>query len=395
MGPISLTGGQVDFSDRFIKPNYSAQLSELTGRLGAFSSQPQAGEPALADVSLRGRAQGTATLEIDGRINPLASPLALDLKARVRELELAPLSAYSVRHAGHGIERGKLSVDLAYLVRPDGQLEASNRVILNQLTFGDKVENAPTSLPVKLAVALLADRQGVIDIDLPVSGSLNDPQFRLAPLIFKVIGNLIVKAVTAPFSLIARAFGGGDELSMVSFAAGSADLSTQALAGLDKVVDALVQRPTLQMTVSGSASLEAEREAYLRQQLHALLLAERRRAEVLAGLAPSPDQPIDPASSAYAELLKAVYARADIPRPRLADGSLQELPLRDMENLLLSHLQADDGAMRQLAVRRGLVVRDYLASRQIPLERLFLGTAKVVQADEKWAPRAELTLATP
>jgi hypothetical protein len=262
LGPVSLTGGRVDFADRFIKPNYSANLTELTGKLGAFSSQPQAGEPAMAELVLRGRAQGTATLDIQGQINPLAKPLVLDIKARVRDLELPPLSAYAVSHAGHGIERGKLSVDLTYKVQADGQLLASNNIVLNQLKFGDKVDGAPTSLPVRLAVALLADRQGVIDIDLPVSGSLNDPEFKLGPIIFKLIVNLVVKAVTAPFSLIANAFGSAEEPGVVNFAPGSAALDLDGRAGLDQVVKALQERPALQMTVVGMASLELEREAY-------------------------------------------------------------------------------------------------------------------------------------
>jgi hypothetical protein len=158
------------------------------------SEAPASGPPQLADVDLRGRVEGTATLEITGKVNPLARPVALDLKAKVRELELSPLSPYAIKYAGYGIERGKLSVDLAYVVQPDGQLSASNRIVLNQLAFGEKAEGSTANLPVKLAVALLADKNGVIDIDLPVSGSLSDPQFSLAGIVFKLIGNLIVKA---------------------------------------------------------------------------------------------------------------------------------------------------------------------------------------------------------
>ena len=175
----------------------------------------------------------------------------------MRDLELPPLSPYAVKYAGYGIERGKLSVDVRYAVQPDGQLTASNKLVLNQLSFGDKVDGAPNSLPVKLAVALLADRNGVIDLDLPISGSLNDPQFRIGPVIWKVITNLVVKAITAPFSLLANALGGGssNELSTVAFAPGSGTLTDPAKAGLDKVAKALADRPALQLTVLGTANL--------------------------------------------------------------------------------------------------------------------------------------------
>lgn len=390
-GPVSLTNGRVDFNDRFIKPNYSARLSELTGKLSAFSSVAEGGQVQLADLELRGRVEGTASLEILGKVNPLAKPVALDIQGRVRDLELAPLSTYSARYAGYGIERGKLSVDVTYKVLPDGQLTASNNIVLNQLKFGDKVPGAENSLPVKLAVALLADRNGVIDIDLPVSGSLNDPQFRIGPIVFKLIVNLIVKAVTAPFSLLASALGGGgDELSMVSFAPGSAVLSTEAKAGLDKVAKALEARPALKMTVVGTASLDVEREGFKREQLQALLLAEKRRATS------TPTDANTPAvtSQEYPLLLKAVYKRADFPKPRNLIGMAKDLPAPEMEALLLTNLPASETTMQDLAVKRGVVVRDYLASLKLPLERLFLGAAKAVPPEAKWRPRAELNLAT-
>lgn len=390
-GPVSVTGGRVDFNDRFVKPNYSARLSELAGKLSAFSSQTANGEVQLADLELRGRAEGTATLEIVGKVNPLAKPLALDIQGHVRDLELAPLSPYAVRYSGYGIERGKLSVDVAYKVQPDGQLTASNNIVLNQLKFGDQVPGAANSLPVKLAVALLADRNGVIDINLPVSGSLNDPQFRLVPIVFKLIVNLIAKAITAPFSLLASALGGGgDELSMVSFSAGSAALTPEAKAALDKVAKALLARPALKMTVVGTASLDAERDAFKREQLQALLLAEKRRVQP-AGT-PVPLKQVS--AQEYPVLLKAVYKRADFPKPRNLIGMAKDLPVPEMEALLLANLSATESAMQELAVRRGVVVRDYLASLNLPLERLFLGAAKAVKPEAKWQPRAELNLAT-
>jgi len=394
-GPVSLVGGRVNFSDRFIQPNYSADLTELVGKLSAFSSQPVKGVLELADLELRGRAQGTASLEVLGKINPLAQPVALDISGKVRDLELAPLSTYSAHYAGYGIERGKLSVDVTYQVKPDGQLSANNKVVLNQLKFGQAIPNAVNTLPVKLAVALLADRNGVIDIDLPISGSLNDPQFRLMPLVFKVIGNLIVKAITAPFSLLASAFGGGgDELGSVAFDAGSARLTDAAKGSLDKVAKALQDRLALKMTVVGSASLQAERDAYKRVQLQTLVLNEKRRS-LGAAAQTAQGQSVVPqvTPQEYPALLKAVYKRADFPKPRNLIGMAKDLPVPEMEALLLSHLDVTEAAMQALALQRGVAVRDYLASRQLPMDRLFLGAVKAVAPDAKWQPHAELNLA--
>ena len=392
MGPISLVNGRVLFSDRFIQPNYTANLSDLTGKLSQFSSQPANGVVQLADLELRGRAEGTASLDITGKLNPLAKPLALDIAGKVRDLELSPLSPYAVKYAGYGIERGKLSLDVRYTVQPDGQLTATNKLVLNQLSFGDKVDGAPNSLPVKLAVALLADRNGVIDLDLPISGSLNDPQFRIGPVIWKVITNLVAKAITAPFSLLANAFGGGGsaELSTVAFAPGSGVLTDAAKEGLDKVAKALVDRTSLRMTVQGTAHLETERDAIKRERLKGLLLAEKRRRTTAEG------KDAAAVNSYSAEempvLLRAVYRRADITKPRNLVGLTKDIEVPDMEALLLANITVNDEAARELALQRGVVVKDYLAARQVSAERLFLGAVKTGGPVADAKPQAELNL---
>ena len=401
MGPITLVNGRVLFSDQFIRPNYSADLTELNGKLSEFSSQSADGSVQLADLDLRGRAEGTAALEISGKINPLAKPLAMDIKGRVRDLDLPPLTAYAIKYAGYGIERGKLSMDVQYAVQPDGQLLASNNLVLNQLSFGDRVEGAPNSLPVKLAVALLADRNGVIDINLPISGSLNDPQFSIGAVVWKVLTNIVTKALTAPFSLLANAFGGSqtEDLSAVSFAPGSSSLSAEVALGLDKIAQALADRPSLHVTVVGTASLALEREGLKRERLKALLLAEKRRRAAVGGQDATAVAVLTDAEVPV--LLKDVYRRADITKPRNLVGLTKDLPAAEMEALLLASIPVTEDAMRTLAQQRGVAVKDYLASRKVGVERLFLGApktmapegSKVSDPDEvPWKPHAELSV---
>ncbi|MES2533086.1 MAG: DUF748 domain-containing protein [Pseudomonadota bacterium] len=393
-GPMSLVNGRIDFTDQFVKPNYSADLSELTGRLSAFSSQPASPEAGMAELELRGKAQQTAALDITGKINPLAKPLQLDITAKMRDLDLAPLTPYSVRYAGHGIERGKLSMDVNYQVTGDGRLTATNKLVLNQLQFGEEVKGAPNSLPVRLAVALLTDRNGVIDVEIPLSGSLNDPQFSVGSLIVKAIGNLIVKAVTAPFSLLTGGFGGGTiESSAIAFEPGLSALPPQAGANLDKIAKALNDRPALQMTVVGTASLEKEGDAYKRQRLRQLTLSEKRRAAVRAGQPATAD--VAPVTDAeYPALLTAVYKRADITKPRNLLGLAKDLPEKEMEDLLLASISVTEESMRQLAVERGAAVRDYLLVQQVPSGKLFLGAVRTGATNASWKPAAELNLAT-
>ena len=404
-GPIALTNGRVFFSDRFIKPNYSANLSELNGKLSAFSSVPpgrSAGAAnTMADLELRGRAEGSASLEITGKLNPLADPLALDINGKVRDLELPPLSPYAIKYAGYGITRGKLSMDVNYVITPAGQLTSSNKLTLNQLTFGEKVEGAPASLPVKLATALLADRNGTINLDLPIRGSLNDPQFSLGPLIVKALVNVVSRALTAPFSLLGRAFqsggGGASDGGDVKFEPGSAQLSADAKGKLDEVAKALTERPALKLTITGTASLQAERDALKRAQLNAQLSAEKRRA---GGGGPDDaarnpgTAPIAVTAAEYPPLLKDVYKRAELPgRPRNFIGLNKDIPPTEMEALLLGSIEVDEGAVRELAVQRAVAVRDYLAAAGLPPERLGLGAAKMLGGTTSGTPRAELNLA--
>ncbi|WP_027016598.1 DUF748 domain-containing protein [Comamonas composti] len=396
VGPVAISGGRVQFSDYFIRPNYSADLSELVGRLSAFSSEALAdGQPQMADLELKGRAQGTAFLDITGQVNPLAKPLALDVRARARDLELPPLSPYSIKYAGHGIERGKLSMDVRYKIQPDGQLTASNKLVLNQLTFGEPVQGAPASLPVRLAVALLADRNGIIDLDLPVSGSLNDPQFRLAPVIFKILGNLIMKAVTAPFALLSGAFGGGEESGALGFEPGLSTLDVKAKESLDKVAKSLADKPALKLTVIGEASESIDLQGWKKAQLDRLLLGEKRRQALRQGQpAELVKQITEVRAPELQALTKALYSRADFSKPRNALGLVKDLPLAQMQALLLQHVDVPDDAMRELALARSVVVRDYLAEQKLPLERLFLGSPKTSAQDEGWSPRAQLSLST-
>ncbi|MCA6216653.1 DUF748 domain-containing protein [Ideonella sp. B7] len=398
VGGVELTRGRVDFEDHFIRPNYRADLTELNGHIGAFRSDATQ----MATVQLSGRAAGTAQLEIQGEVNPLARPLALNLNARASDLELAPLSPYAGKYAGYAIERGKLTMDVGYRIDPDGKLDARNRIVLNQLTFGEHIDSPDaTKLPVLLAVALLKDRNGVIDLDLPISGSINDPQFSVGGLIVKVIVNLLVKAVTAPFALLTG--GGGPDLSQVAFVPGTATLVTGSDAALDKVAKALQDRPGLRMTVTGTADLAAEHDAVQAAWVQERVLAEQRRRALREGEAPDAVLPaLTPAQREA--LVRQLYADTKLPgKPRNLIGLAKDIPVAQMEALLRKAAPVNDDVVRQLALARGIAVRDALLARGLPSERLFLAAPRAHapaapasggDSASAWKPSAELSLAT-
>ena len=289
-------------------------------------------------------------------------------------------------------------MDVAYKIDADGRLEATNQLVLNQLTFGDRIESKDaTKLPVRLAVALLKDRNGVIDINLPVSGSINDPQFSVGGVIWQVVGNLLTKALTAPFALLAG--GGRDDLSLVEFEPGTAVMTAGGASAVDKVAKALTERPALKMTVTGAADPVSERDAYQRAAIDARLRAEARRDALRAG-APGSAASAPPPLGAEerSRLLEQVYKNTDLPdKPLNALGFAKSVPAPEMEALLKSRIVVTPEAARELALQRGITVRDALIAKGLPNERLFLAAPKLRASGEEdaaWTPRVQLTLST-
>jgi hypothetical protein len=392
-----LSNGRVDFTDRFIRPNYSADLSELQGTLGTL----RAGSREMAEITLQGKVARTGTLDLNGQINPTANPPVMDLRARASDLELTPLSPYAGKYAGYGIERGKLTMEVAYRITPEGQLTATNKLVLNQLTFGERVESpTATQLPVLLAVALLKDRNGVIDLDMPIGGSLNDPQFSVFGLVLKVIGNVLTKAITAPFSFLSG--GGSDDLSVVTFEPGTATLTTEGRDTTDKVAKALADRPTLTLTLHGRADGPAEQAAYRAAALEQRLLATARRERTEAGAAPdaldaplSPDERTRLLKALVRQLPKAVPAKPGASAPAAPAKVPAEPADAEMTATLAAALPVSADVWRELAARRGEAVRDALLARQLSNERIFLGAPKASRSDgdaAAWKPSAAMTL---
>jgi Domain of Unknown Function (DUF748) len=376
VGQVVLSGGQVAFTDRTIHPAFTAELTDLGGRISGLTSMPGT----TADVDLHGAINRTGALIIAGKINPLAKELFADVQVDLKDVELPPTSPYAGKYAGYQISKGKVGISLDYKIA-NRRLDAKNRLVLDQFTFGDKVPSPDAvKLPVRLAVALLKDRHGVIDIDLPITGSLDDPDFKVAHAVLKVLGNLVVKAVTAPFSLIASAFGGGDELSRVDFAAGAADLDGTARQKLGTLAKAMQERPGISFEIEGGADGQRDREG-----LRRFLLEHRMKARKLSelmqaggdGTVASPDD-LQLDSADRGRLLEQLFKSATFVKPKNALGFDKTLSPAEMEGLILANTRVEDDDLRALALRRATAVQAGLA-RSLPAgaSRLFLVTPHV------------------
>jgi uncharacterized protein involved in outer membrane biogenesis len=384
--------GRVDFRDLFIRPNYSAQLTELNGTVGRLDSRVRD----MATLQFSGRVAGTGLLEIGGSINPTVIPPALDIKAKAHDIELPGLTPYSSKYAGYPIERGKLSVDVAYKIEADGKLEASNQIIVNQLTFGPRSDSPDaTKLPVPFIVALLQDRHGVIDLDLPLTGSINDPQFSLGALIWKVIVNLFTKIVSSPFAAIG---GGGKDLSHVDFQPGTALIAEGGQEVIVKVAKALDDRPQLKLGIVAMADPVSEAEAMRRAAFEARLRDEQRRERGRAALGSSGEPaPLPPLTAEQrSRLVEQIYEDTRLPdKPRNFIGMAKGIPVVEMEVMLVAAIPVDAAAGRLLAQQRGRMVRESLMAKGLGSERLFIGEPKLrgdAADNAPWVPQVQLTL---
>ena len=317
----------------------------------------------------------------------LGKDLFLDMKASARDIELAPLSAYAVKYAGYGIQRGKLSLALKYGIE-NQKLSAENQIYLDQLTFGERVESpTATTLPVLLAVALLKDRNGVIDVNLPISGSLDDPRFSVGGIIFQVIGNLVVKAVTSPFALLGSLVGGGEELSFVEFTPGSAALAAGEQQKLGNLAKALTERPNLRLEITGRAAAEPDEAALKRAALDAKVRAQKFNELRRAGTAPASPDAVTVDAAEYERFLRRAYGVEKLPdKPRNFLGIAKELPVPEMESLMLAHANIEKDDLQRLASSRAQTAKEWLMIEgKVPAERLFIN-APVLAAPEKGKP---------
>ena len=358
---VRVANGELNFSDQSIKPGFSTSIQQLNGTVRGLSSK----ELARADVDLKGKVDRYAPATITGKINPLSDDAFTDLKFDFRGIEMSAFTTYSSKFAGYKIDKGKLNVELRYHLSKK-LLQGENRIVIDQLQLGDEVDSPDaTGLPVRLAIAILKDSNGVIDLDLPVSGRIDDPDFHYGRIVWMAIKNVIIKVATAPFRALASLFGGdNEEASQVSFAPGAATLSAAELEKINKLAGALAQRSALLLEVRGSAST-ADTGAIAAAALEARLAT----------------QPGESRQQRLNALYLKVYGEAAATLlPPLAEGEkrtpqqLQEQSTEAAQKRLLAAMMVSDEELRDLAQERAQAIVAALTegAEKIEAERIFL-----------------------
>jgi len=271
---IRFAGSRLNFTDHYIRPNYTADVKDVHGSVKSLSSDPAT----RASVVLQGSWDGSSPVLIAGKVNPLAGDLFLDIAAKGEDIDLTQLTAYSRRYAGYEIDGGTLSLDVKYHVA-DGKMEGRNRILVDHLALGKKVDSPDaTSLPVAFIVSLLQDKDGRINLMLPISGSLDDPKFDIGAVIGQMFSSSMSKAESSPFSMLAAAEGddgdngaSGEDLAYVQFEPGASQLAADSRAKLDRLAKLLQDRPGLKLALNpgdvGPEDLEALKAAAMKRRL--------------------------------------------------------------------------------------------------------------------------------
>lgn len=366
VGKITLTDGRVRYTDNSIEPTFKLNASNLAGSLSNYSTTIKGN----ATIDVKGLLNGTP-MNISGTINPFESKLKLAMKGEVTSLSLPAFSPFSAKFTGHPIEKGLLTYKGTFDINQD-KLTSENALVINKLEFGSQVPDAKDALPVGLAVSLLQDRQGQIDLNIPVSGSLDDPEFSVGGIIVKVIVNLISKAVTAPFALIGSMFGGEDmDLNNLQFATGSARLDEKTIKALNIVAKAMQDRPGIKIQIIGMASEKEDGEG-LKEQL---LMRDMRYAIYRDTTSATNAKVLTAAQIDKA--IKQLYSESTAPnKPKNAD-------IEQMKAFLMKNQRVATADLKQLADRRATAVRNYLIQKEkIAADRLFISTSKTQRGDQ-------------
>jgi len=378
LGRVKMSNGKFTFMDKSVSPIFTTALTGIQGDITGLSTD----EFRKANVSVAAKIDNQAPVSITGSINPLKKDLFVDLTARLANIEMTSVSPYSGKYLGYAIEKGKLTLNLKYLINQK-KLDSDNNIFVDQFTFGDSVESEKaTKLPVKLAVMLLRDKDGKIDLHLPVTGRTDDPQFKVGTIIWQMIVNIFEKAATAPFALLDALYPGAAELSTVEFDAGRATLSEYGRQKMDTLIKILTDRPALNVEIKGYADPQSDRSGLVNVLFESKLKAQKLKDVIRHGKQTSSVDHIVIEPAEYSYYLKKAYKAETFKKPSIL-GIARSLPDDEMKKLMIDHIAVNDDDLKILASDRTQEIRDYLIEKgKIAAERIFIVEASALHPEK-------------
>ncbi|WP_439870591.1 DUF748 domain-containing protein [Pseudomonas syringae] len=381
VGEVNINNGSANFADMTLTPNFATAVQQLNGRIGTIDNR----KPTPAPVNIEGKVDRYAPVTIKGSLNPFDPMASLDITTSFKRVELTNLTPYSGKFAGFRIRKGRLNLDLHYLITK-GQLKAQNKVLVEQLQLGERVDSPDAlDLPIRLAVALLKDTKGRISLELPIEGDLNNPQFSVMPIVWQTLRNLVLRAAQAPFKMLGGLVAGGssEDLGSVSFAPGASDLSAEAQKALDKLSVALKERPDLKLEIEGTSAASSDGPLIAQQRLereyqytyYKILQRRGDKVPAKAGLIEVPEEEKAP-------MLEGIYRTRLKQQPPAEWTSLgKEQRAAQMRAAVLKFWSSNEVLLRELGQSRASSIKDYLVDKgKLEDARVYFVDAQLGQA---------------
>ncbi len=381
VGEVNINNGSANFADMTLTPNFATAVQQLNGRIGTIDNR----KPTPAPVNIEGKVDRYAPVTIKGSLNPFDPMASLDITTSFKRVELTNLTPYSGKFAGFRIRKGRLNLDLHYLITK-GQLKAQNKVLVEQLQLGERVDSPDAlDLPIRLAVALLKDTKGRISLELPIEGDLNNPQFSVMPIVWQTLRNLVLRAAQAPFKMLGGLVAGGssEDLGSVSFAPGTSDLSAEAQKALDKLSVALKERPDLKLEIEGTSAASSDGPLIAQQRLereyqytyYKILQRRGDKVPARAGLVQVPEEEKAP-------MLEGIYRTRLKQQPPAEWASLgKEQRAAQMRAAVLKFWSSNEVLLRELGQSRASSIKDYLVDKgKLEDARVYFVDAQLGQA---------------
>ena len=364
---LRLSDARVDFEDESLPIPFRTLIDAIEGNIGKLDST-QAEKNTV--IELEGSVDRYVPVTIDGGVAPFAESTALAINLHFRGMDISSLTPYSGTYAGYAIDSGTLNLDLSYTLDGD-RLQGANRIVISQLVLGEPVASAQAlDLPLKLALALLTDSSGVIDLELPITGNLQNPEFSLGRIIGRTLRNILMKTVTAPFRFLANLVGSDEDLRELSFAPGADTVAEATRSKLDSLAVALEKRPALNVLVKGSINARDDVRALKEQALE---------AQLMTGGALTTDS-LASGDAVRAAALKERYTglmQAEDSAGPSETAQAQEIPAEQMREALLASIEIPESALETLLRARAAAVKRYLVNvRGIPADRVIISGRK-------------------
>lgn len=338
---IIITESAIDFMDESLPVPFRTEIGDFSGEIRDISSA----KDSIASVEFAGTVDGYAPVSLTGTANPLLPKPALDLNLTFDGIDMALLTPYSGVFAGRAIKRGVLSLDLNYSLK-ENKLKGTNSIVMKQFKFGENVaSDKAVDLPLDLALALLTDTSGVIDLSVPISGDVDSPKFSIGGILGGALLNVITKAIASPFSLLANLVGSEADLHIVNFPAGSSELSKAGIEKLVQLNDALHSRPNLTLLITGRLNMTTDRTKMQTAALHTLLRNEQGLSK----------KSIATRSPEYAEAITNRYLALS------SEGTAQTSQGLQLTQVLQS-IAISDQQLLQLAQARAEQIEQYLVN---------------------------------